>query len=347
MLRVHLSNAFGTTALHLTDVHIAAAASASSSAIASASDRTLTFHGATSVTIPPGAEYLSDPVQFTAASLSNLAVSLHFDALPERQTGHPGSRATSYLVHGNFASSADLPSARKIEHWYILSAVDVAGRAGTFAVVTLGDSITDGHGAGTDKNERWSDTLAQRLQGSPSARATGVLNQGIGGNHMLTDGLGPNVLARFDRDVLAQTNVRIVILLEGVNDIGALSIDGSTDPSVHQALVQRILSSYEQVVARAHDHGIKIIGATITPFTGSDYYHPGPLTEADRQQLNAWIRTPGNFDAVIDFDKVVADPKQPSCLLPEYDCGDHLHPSPAGYKAMGAAIPLQLLTPLD
>jgi lysophospholipase L1-like esterase len=182
------------------------------------------------------------------------------------------------------------------------------------------------------------------LQSSSSTRNIGVSNQGIGGNHLLTDGLGPNALARFDRDALAPAGVRWVIVFEGVNDLGGIAIRGEVPAADHTAVVQRILAAYEQMIARAHAHGLRVYGATITPYTGSGYYHPGPLSEADRQTVNQWIRAVGHFDAVIDFDAVVRDPLHPDQLLPAFDCGDHLHPSPAGYKAMGNAIPLDLFS---
>ena len=170
----------------------------------------------------------------------------------------------------------------------------------------------------------------------------GVSNQGIGGNHLLTDGLGPNALARFDRDVLAPDAVRWLIVLEGVNDLGGLARNGEVTPAEHAVLVQRLIAAYQQIILRAHAHGLRVYGATITPYVGSDYYHPGPLSETDRQMVNQWIRAAGHFDAVIDFDAAVRDPEHLDRLLPAYDCGDHLHPSPAGYKAMGEAIPLDL-----
>jgi lysophospholipase L1-like esterase len=343
-LRVQLSNAFGFLPLTLTSVHIARPVSPASAAIDPATDMALSFSGRPEVTIPAGAEYLSDPIDFPAAPLSDLAVSIHYDRPPAEQTGHPGSRATSYLVHGDAVSAADLPGARKFDHWYQLSAIDVSVPANASAVVALGDSITDGHGATTNGNDRWTDILAERLQADPKTRSIGVLNQGIGGNHLLTDGLGPNVLARFDRDVLAQTGVRSVIVLEGVNDIGGFTRLSDPPQPEHEAFVSRILASYEQIVARAHAAHIQAIGATITPYTGSDYYHPPASNEADRQAINQWIRTPGHFDAVVDFDKALADPARPGHLNPAYDSGDHLHPSPAGYRAMGELIPLSLLT---
>lgn len=341
-LRVHLSNAFGTQALHFTSVHIARALSPASSAIDPASDRPLTFAGRTEVTIPPGAEYLSDPLPMAVPPLSDWAVTFYLETPPATETGHPGSRETTYYVHGNAVGAATLTGAKTVDHWYQISGIDVLAPAGAAAIVALGDSITDGHASTTNGNDRWTDALAARLQAAPATRDIGVSNQGIGGNHLLTDGLGPNALARFDRDVLAPAGVRWVIVFEGVNDLGALAREGDVPAAQHAALVERILGAYRQIVARAHAHGLRVYGVTITPFVGSDYYHPGPLSEADRQAVNQWIRTPGHFDAVIDFDRLLRDPAHPDRLLPAYDCGDHLHPSPAGYKAMGDAVHLDL-----
>jgi lysophospholipase L1-like esterase len=173
-------------------------------------------------------------------------------------------------------------------------------------------------------------------------KTVSVLNHGIGGNRLLLDGLGPNALARFDRDVLAQTAVRAVVVLEGVNDLGTLTRDHDVSAEEHAALVAQIEGAYAQMIERAHAHGIRVVGATILPYGGSNYYHPGAESEADRQVINAWIRGAGHFDAVVDFDKVTRDPAHPGRLLPAYDSGDHLHPGPAGYKAMGEAIPLSL-----
>lgn len=342
VLRVHLSNAFGTAPLEITSVHIALPLSAASDKIDAATDKALTFAGLASVTIPAGAEYISDPVTFPAAALSNLAITLYLAQPPAQQTGHPGSRATSYLVHGDFVSAPALPDAKTVEHWYWIAGVDVAAPPQAAAIVTLGDSITDGHASTVNGNDRWPDDLARRLQADPSTQALSVLNEGIGGNRILLDGLGPNALARFDRDVLAQAGVHTLIVLEGVNDLGTLTRIAEVPPSEHSALVHRILSAYAQMIDRAHAHGIQVIGATILPYTGSDYYHPGPASEADREAINQWIRTPGHFDAVIDFDKIMRDPKQPDRLLPAYDSGDHLHPSLAGYRVMGETIPLAL-----
>jgi lysophospholipase L1-like esterase len=341
-LRVHLSNAFGTEALHFTSVHLARPLSPSSSVIDVASDRALTFAGSFDVTISPGAEFVSDPMEFAVAPLSDVAVTFHFDLPPVRETGHPGSRATSYYVHGDYVSAAKLTESKQVDHWYQISEIDVQAAPGAAAVVALGDSITDGHGATTNGNDRWTNVLAERLQGSSNTRSIGVSNQGIGGNHLLTDGLGPNALARFDRDVLGPAGVRWVIVLEGVNDLGGLARDGEVSRAEHAAMVNRVIAAYQQIIARAHAHGLRVYGATITPYVGSNYYHPGPLSEEDRQSVNRWIRDTGHFDAVIEFDGVLRDPQHPDRLLPGYDCGDHLHPSAAGYRAMGYAVSLAL-----
>src|SRR5487761_1356733 len=342
MIRVHLSNAFGTQALHLTSVHIARPTASGSSAIDPASDHALLFSGCPDVIIPPDAEYISDPIAYPLAALSDLTVSMHVEEEPGQQTGHPGSRQTTFYAHGDLTGAADMPSAKKVEHWYMLSGVDVQGSSGAYSIVALGDSITDGHATTTNGNDRWTDVLAQRLQANAGTRNAGVLNQGIGGNHLLTDGLGPNALARFDRDVLAQSGVRYLIVLEGINDIGDVGRAESAAQETRDQLVHRMIGAYQQIIARAHAHGIKVYGATVMPDGGSRYYHPDAASEHERQQVNAWIREPGHFDAVIDFDKVMADPANPQQLLPAYDSGDHLHPGPAGYRAMAQAIPLSL-----
>jgi lysophospholipase L1-like esterase len=341
-LRVHISNAFGFLPLTLASVHVARPLSPASAAIDPSSDKPLTFDGLAYVSIPAGAEYISDPIDYPIAALSDLAISIHYDRSPAQQTGHPGSRATSYLVHGDAVSAADLPGAFKIDHWYQLAAIDVSTSAAPAAIVVLGDSITDGHGTTTNGNDRWTDVLARRLQSDVRTKNIGVLNQGIGGNHLLTDGLGPNALARLDRDVLAQTGVRWLIVFEGVNDIGGLTRLSDPPKAEHDAFVHRVIASYAQIIARAHAAHLRVIGATITPYTDSNYYHPPASNEVDRQAINAWIRAAGHFDAVLDFDKTLADPQHPDHLVAAYDFGDHLHPSPAGYKAVGEMIPLEL-----
>ena len=344
VLRVHFSNAFGTEPLHITSAHIAKPVSPSSSAIDPASDHALTFAGNPDVFIPPGAEFVSDPVIFPVEPLSDLSISFHLAVPPNPETGHPGSRATSYYIHGDFVSAATFADPRSVDHWYTVAAIDVEAPANAAAIVALGDSLTDGHGATTNGNDRWTDVLAKRLQAWPATKNIAVSNQGIGGNHLLSDGLGPSALARFDRDVLAPAGVQWLIVFEAVNDLGGLARTGEVPAAEHAAFAQKVLAAYQQIIVRAHAHGLKVYGATITPYVGSGYYHPGPLSEADRQAANTWIRAAGHFDAVLDFDAAVRDPQHPDQLLPAYDCGDHLHPSPAGYKAMATAIPLTLFT---
>ncbi len=341
-LRVRISNAFGTAPLRIGAAHLARAASPASAAIAAGSDRALSFDRRPGVVIPAGADYWSDPVDLAVPALSSLTVSLYLPEPPAQQTGHPGSRSTSYLVHGDQTAAANLPGAQTIEHWYQLAEVEVSSTPRASAIVALGDSITDGHGATTNGDDRWPDDLARRLQASPATRGIAVLNQGIGGNRLLQDGLGSNALARFDRDVLAQAGVRWLILLEGINDLGTLTRDHPATAANHAALVQAMIGAYRQIIERAHAHGIQVIGATITPDGQSGYYHPDDANEADRQAVNAWIRAAGHFDAVVDFDAAIRDPTDSTRMRPAFDSGDHLHPSAEGYRTMAAAIPLAL-----
>lgn len=343
-LRIRLSNAFGTAPLRIDSVHIARAISPATSAIDAATDRVVHFSGQESVIIPAGAEYVSDPIELTMAPLSTLAVTLSVPVVPQQETGHPGSRATTYIAHLVPTSAPEMPHAHTVEHWYFLAGVDVAAPVPAATIVAFGDSITDGHACTTNGNDRWTDDLAKRLLADASTRNLSVVNVGIGGNHLLTDGLGPNALARMDRDVLARPGAKYVILLEAINDLGALSRDPDATAAQHADLVARLIAAYQQIVFRAHSAGLTVIGATLTPWLGSDYYHPDAASEADREALNTWIRTPGHFDAVIDFDRAVRDPARPGRMIPNFDSGDHLHPSPAGYKAMADAIPFELFT---
>lgn len=349
-LRVRLSNAFGTTPLMILSVHVARPVSKETGSVDALSDKALTFAGSPSVTIPAGANYYSDPIAFDAPALSDVAITLYLEVPPAQETSHPGSRETSFLVHGNHVADATLSGATAVAHWFFISGIDVrqngggVASAGGAAIVALGDSITDGHATADNSDTRWPDDLARRLQASPATSRLSVLNVGTGGNRLLLDGLGPSALARFDRDVLAQTSVRYLILLEGINDLGTATRLAPISAAQHTLLVHQMIGACEQVILRAHAHGITVIGGTITPDGGSDYYHPSTVNEADRQAVNAWIRQTGHFDAVVDFDRVVRDPKHPDRLLPAYDSGDHLHPSADGYRAMAAAIPLKLFT---
>jgi len=339
-VRVLLTNAFGAEPLVVASTHIAPTAAPGTAGVDITGDRVVRFNGAPRVTIPAGASYWSDPIAMPLKPLQRLTVSIYLPKPPKGQTSHPGSRTASYLVHGDHVADSDLPNAKAVEHWYQLAGIAVAAGPRARAVVTFGDSITDGHGATTNQDDRWPDAFAERLRANPATRDVGVLNHGIGGNRLLLDGLGPNALARFDRDVLAQPGTRYLIILEGINDLGTLTREKPATPEAHQALVKNMIGVYAQMIDRAHARGIQVIGATILPDGGSGYYHPDAQNEADRQALNAWIRAPGHFDAVADFDAVTRDPADPTKMRKDMDSGDGLHPNPAGFRAMAAAVPL-------
>jgi len=329
-LRARFSNAFGTNSVTLNSVHVALASKGGSTdgGINPATDKTLNFHGASAVTIPPGEMVFSDPFDFELPPLTNLAVTIYFgDISASTITGHPGSRTTSFIESGNAVSATSLPAAAKPVHWYIVTGIDVLADQTAGAVVILGDSITDGRGSTTDGNNRWPDDLAHRLSTNAPTSGVAVLNMGIGGNGVF-GGLGPSARARFKGDVLDQSGARWLIVYEGVNDIGR-GIDS-----------QSLSKAYTEFVYQAHAHSLRAFGATITPFEGNGYYTPAH--EAVRQTVNTWIRTSGKFDAVIDFDAVVRNPVKPTKLLPAYDIGDGLHLSPAGYQAMADSIDLSL-----
>ena len=339
VLRLRLSNVAGTTPLHIGAASIGLAAPGRSDV---ATPLAVTFDGAGEVVVPPGAELYSDAIALPVAAGGDVAVSLYFPDPVTTPTGHTGARSTTFLIAGDATARPALPDAQTIGGWWALSDVEIRDAVQTATIVTIGDSITDGYGIKDDSNTRWPDDLAQRLAASPATRRFSVVNAGIGGNRMLLDGIGPNLMARFDRDVIARPGVSHAILLEGVNDLGVLTREHPVDAATHQAMVRRITGAYRQLAERAHAHGIRLIVGTITPFQGNDYYHPGPETEADRQAINRFIRTSGLFDGVIDFDRAVRDPARPDRLLPAYDSGDHLHPSMAGYRAMAEAVPLSL-----
>lgn len=338
-LRVRLSNAFGTAPLTIDAASIALSADNATSRVMPATLRPLTFGGSAGVTIPAGADYLSDPVDLPVAAGADLAITLHLPTPPERQTGHPGARAHSHFAHGQQVMAETLAGARTSTRWYVIGGVEVDA-PGAGALVVLGDSITDGYGVQPNTNARWPDRLMVRMRADPATRNMAVLNAGIGGNRLRLDGSGPNALARFEREVLSPPGVTHLLVLEGVNDLGTLTRDAPATPDQHAALVREMIEALRQIVARARSHGIKVIGGTIMPFGTSAYYHPDAANEADRAAVNAWIRTPGNFDAVVDFDAAMRDPANPTRLRPDLDSGDGLHPSIAGYQAMADAVPL-------
>lgn len=333
-LRVRLSNAFGRTPLTIEAAHIAR--STGGSAIDRESDTPLSFGQESSVTVPAGALVLSDPVTFDLAPLSDLAVTLYIKQAPEVVTVHPASHCTSFLQKGQLVSAQELPGATPTEHWYVLNGIDVRPPASSAAIAALGDSITDGSGSETNQNQRWPDFLARRLQEDPETPGIGVLNLGIGGNRILNDGRGPNALARLDRDILAQSGVRWLIVFEGINDIGTRH--DPPDADLVPASAENLIAAFEQIVERAHSHDIRVFGATILACEGSFYFTPE--REAERQRVNEWIRTSGRFDGVFDFDAATRDPQRPTFLAAEFDSGDHLHLNGAGYSALADSIDL-------
>jgi lysophospholipase L1-like esterase len=332
-LKVRFSNEFGTSPVTMKAVHFAA--SMDNSAINPETDKALLFDGEPQVTIAPGASIISDPFRFALAPRSNVAITMHFGATSPDVTGHPGSRTTSYLLPGNEVSAADLAAAVQTDHWYIINGIDVVAPESAAAVVVLGNSITDGRGSGTNRQNRWPDELARRLQENPATRQVAVLNQGIGGNCVLRDCLGPAALSRFERDVIRQNGVRWLIILEGINDIGqAQGSDGSAKVAAD------LIAAYIQMIDAAHAKGIRVYGATLLPFGGS--FYDTADHESARKTVNEWIRNSGRFDAVIDLDSALGDPANPLQLLPAADTGDHLHPNEIGHRMMAEAVDIGL-----
>jgi len=330
-LRARFSNEYGNAPLTMNGVQLAL--STNGQIIDTATARPLAFAGMGAVTIPAGGTVTSDPLDFPLSPQAKVAVTIAFGSTPSNVTGHPGSRTASFIVPGDAVGAESLAASVRTEHWYYLTGLDVLAGSTSRAVVTLGDSITDGRGSTTDGNNRWPDNLSRRLRENPATAEVAVLNQGIGGNAVLSGGLGPTAVSRFQRDVLDQSGVRWVIVLHGVNDIGS---------AASEAVAQNLIGAYEQLIAAARAQGVGVYGVPILPFAGSQY--DTPTHEAARQTVNAWIRAPGNFDAVIDLDAAVQDPANPAALLPAYDSGDHLHLSPAGYQRMADAIDLALFS---
>ena len=349
-LRIRLSNAFGTAPLKIGAAQIAIAGK--DSALFPNTNRALTFNGAASVNIPAGASMLSDAVAFDVTSLTEIAISLFVPEMTTASTLHFWGQHETYIsTIGDFTAKVEMPIASKTNSWYFLADLEVLASRQTGALVTLGDSITDGAGAKQGDYTDWPDLLANRLAHERQLPSVAIVNEGIGGNRILYDGAGVNALARFDRDVLAQPGIVDLIVLEGINDIGWPHMkprklpDGTTPreaPFAHQLVVANdLIAGLTQIIERAHQHGIKVYGATLTPYEGADYYTADG--EATRKDVNQWIRTSGVFDGVIDFDAALRDAEHSGRLRADYDSGDHLHPSAAGYKAMAASVDSKML----
>jgi lysophospholipase L1-like esterase len=340
-VRVRLSNAFGKATVEIGGAHLARHSEGAN--IVSGTDRKLTFGGRDTISIPPDAEVVSDPVKLDVPAVSDLAISLY---LPKSTSGagiHYRAQQTSFVGAGNSTGAAAMANAAKIGAWVFLAAVDAREPAGASTLVAFGDSITDGASATVDANRRWPDILAGRL--AAAGMKIGVANAGIGGNRVLHDpsanvAFGVNALARFDRDVLAQPGVKFAIVMEGINDLGHA---GNSAPASETVSAEDIIGGLKQLVERAHEKGIQVFGATLTPFEGTAFKgYFTPEKETARKAINDWIRNGKGFDGVIDFDKALRDPEHSDRILPAYDSGDHLHPADAGYKAMGEAIDFTL-----
>jgi len=337
-VRIVLSNEFGLDPLTIGAAHIALSKKGDEIELMTAN--ALTFSGKGSITIPPGAVAVSDPADLKLPALADLTVSIFLPAQTIRQISfHSFAAQTNYSAAGNVVGQKTLEVPRPNTSWYFLKGVDVLADEKAAAVVAFGDSITDGALSTYNTNSRWPDVLARRLHADKKTEEIAVLNEGIGGNRVLHDSTGPSALARFDRDVLAQAGVKYLILMEGINDIGnATSPTAPKDPVTAADLI----AGLEQIVERAHIHGIKVFGATLTPYVGAKYQ--SPAGETMRMAVNDWIRTEKSLDGVIDFDMATRDAANPSVFSKTADSGDHLHPGDAGYKAMGEAIELKLFT---
>jgi lysophospholipase L1-like esterase len=338
-VRVQLSNAFGTMPLMVGAVHIAIRSK--DSEIAPGTDRALTFSGRHTFAIPPGALAVSDSADLNIPQLSDLAISVYIPGDSDPLTMHATGLHPTYISNeGDFTGQASIADAKTTQSWYWLSSVDVFAPADSAAIVAFGDSITDGATSTPDTNRSWPSLLSQRLIANAATSKIAVINEGISGNQILRDGAGINALARFDRDVLSVAGVKWVMLLEGINDIGqrGRAAAGSSDALTADDLI----GAMRQLIDRAHTHGLKIIGCSLTPYEGAGYYSDNG--ETIRDAVNRWIRTGGAFDAVVDFDAATRDPNNPKLFREGFNNGDHLHPNDAGYKAMADAVDLSIFT---
>ncbi|HEX8724450.1 MAG TPA: SGNH/GDSL hydrolase family protein [Gemmatimonadaceae bacterium] len=337
-LRIRISNEYGDRPVTIGDARVALRADGANTR--PGTDRAITFGGRTWVTIGAGAAVTSDAIAYHVPQLADLAISLYLPDSARTSTRHLLGLQTNYVSGpGDFAGATAFQADTTVDQWIFLTGVDVTNPSAAGAIVAFGNSITDGYHSTPDSNRRWPDDLARRLLTTRGAPVMSVVNAGISGNRVLNPGAGPSALARFDRDVLDEPGVRYVIILEGINDIGRANFSKDAADSVSAA---DVIFGLRQLAQRAHERGVVVYGATLTPFEAPepyDYY--SAASEAKRDSVNAWIRTGGAFDGVVDFDGVTRDPSHPTRFLPAYD-GDHLHPNDAGYAAMARSIDLGL-----
>jgi lysophospholipase L1-like esterase len=338
--RVVLSNGYGTAPLTVGGAQIALREAASS--VREGSGRRLTFSGQSTFTIPAGAIAYSDPVDLAIPALADVAIDLYLPGttnVAAPLTMHTGAFQTNYVSEtGNHVGTAKLPVVATTQNWFVLNRLEVLTPDAVAGLVTYGDSITDGTRSTPDTNSRWPDQLVRRLLSQPNPLRIGVMNAGIAGNRVLSDGAfqaGVNALARFERDVLAQPGVTHVVFMEGINDIGS-ALQNPTPTA------QDIIAGHKQIIERAHSRGLRIYGGTLTPFYGAAYY--SEVGDQKRAAVNEWIRTGRAYDAVIDFDQVTRDPDDPKKFLAAFDSCDHLHPNDQGYKAMAGAVDAALFS---
>jgi lysophospholipase L1-like esterase len=336
-LRIRFSNEFSAGPVTFHEVHLAV--SKGGGAIDSSSDRLLSFGGSNEITIEPGGAVTSDSLRFALQPRMDLAITIYYGSTSASITGHPGSRTTSYLLTGNAVSRVNFSGAVTTDHWYNINTIDVLAPTSAACVAILGNSITDGRGSTTNGQNRWPDIFSESLLTDSSTQHVAVLNAGIGGNCVLFGGLGPTGASRFDRDILNQQGVRWAIVFEGVNDIGKLS--SATDATTKAA---NLITAYQQMIAKAHTKKLKIYGATIMAL-GNNYY--SQYSEQCRGIVNQWIRTTGNFDACIDFDKVTRDPRDTTKLKIASFQNDGLHPDTAGHRLMGQSVDHSLFAGTD
>jgi lysophospholipase L1-like esterase len=335
-VRVRLANAFGDGPVVVGAAHIGI--HAKDSEVVPGSDRALAFNGHPGCVIGTGVVVLSDPVNLTVSPLADLAVSLYFPEETGPQTRHSTALRSGYIAEGDLTGQPAMPAESSPSAVYdFLAGIDALAPADASVVVAFGDSITDGARSTPNTNHAWPALLAARLSANKETTNIAVANLGIGGNRVLRDGSGASALARFDRDVLSQSGVKWLMLLEGINDIG----HGATAP-VESVTADDLIGGYKQIIDMAHAHGIQTIGCTLTPFEGAGYSTESG--EAVREAVNAWIRSSGAFDAVVDFEAATRDAANPRRIRADFDPGDHLHPNDAGYQAMAEAVDLSIFT---